>query len=420
VQTVAERRAKAAQAWAFDKEIVLVGAGTPIGIPGGADQCFPYSPHPEYRWLTGGARPGSILAFDPQEGWTHFTPAVTEAERVWDGVTVEPEGPYLADLEPWLEKRTGRPVAWLGVPLDITPTDRASSERAREVLSLVRRPKDEEEIALMERAAYATKEGHAKAVETIRPGVTERQIQIEMETAMLRAGATATGYASIVGTGTNSAVFHFTPGDRAVAPDDVVLIDAGAAVDGYVIDVTRTYAASGRFTSEQQEIYDAVNYVLARSIERCLPGQEWLEVHRLAALDLATRLVDLGIMKGHPESAVESEAIATFLPHGIGHMVGLGVRDASGTEPGRAGDRKAGGIRVRCDLPLRPGYVMTVEPGCYFIPALLNNADRREKFAEFIDWEKALALTSLGGVRLEDNILVTDNAPHNLTAAIPK
>lgn len=416
----AQRRKKTEEAWGLDKQIILIGAGTPIGIPGGADQCFPYSPHPEYHWLTGNARPGSILAYDPQEGWTHFTPAVTEAERVWDGVTVEPEGPYLADLEPWLAKRNGRPVAWLGEPNDLVEGDPDIAFIAREKLSFVRRPKDNEEIALMERAAKATAAGHAQAIETIRPGVTERQIQIEMEAAMFRAGATATGYASIVGTGANSAVFHFTPGDRTVAPNDLILIDAGAAVDGYVIDVTRTYPATGKFTPEQQDIYDAVKDVLEKSNDRCRPEAEWLEIHRLAALDLATRLVDLGILKGSPQSAVESEAIATFLPHGIGHMVGLGVRDASGAEPGRLGDQKAAGIRVRCDLRLRPGYVMTVEPGCYFIPTLLNNPQRREKFAEFIDWDKALAFTSIGGVRLEDNILVTEGTPKNLTALIPK
>ncbi len=412
------RRAKAAQAWGFKNEIVLIGAGTPMSIPGGADQCFPYNPHPEYRWLTEGNRPGSILAYDPAEGWTHFTPAVTEAERVWDGVTKEPEGPYLDALDPWLATRKDRPTVWLGVPNG--ESDKALTDRAREMLSYVRRPKDAGEIKLMERAAVATAAGHRKAVEAIRPGFTERQIQIEMEAEMFRAGATATGYASIVGTGTNSAVFHFTPGDRQVGFSDVVLIDAGAAVDGYVIDVTRTYSATGRFTAEQQGVYDVVLNVLNQSIARCRPGIEWLEIHHLAALDLATGLVDLGIMKGLPETLVENEAIALFLPHGIGHMVGLGVRDSGGAEPGRAGDQKAAGVRVRCDLPLRTGYVMTVEPGCYFIPAILNDPARREKFAEFVDWDKAVALTALGGIRLEDNILITDDEPRNLTAAIPK
>jgi len=415
---VEERRNKAAQAWDFKNEIVLIGAGTPVSIPGGADQCFPYTPHPEYRWLTENCRPGSVLAYDPLEGWTHFTPAVTEAERVWDGVTKEPEGPYLEDLAKWLEQRQNRPTVWLGVPNG--PADNALTEQAREKLTHVRRPKDASEIALMERAAQATKEGHRKAVETIRHGVTERQIQIEMEAEMFRAGATATGYNSIVGVGTNSAVFHFTPGDRKVALTDVVLIDAGAAVDGYVIDVTRTYPASGKFTPEQQAVYDVVLSVLNRSIERCRPGVEWLEIHRLAALDLATGLVHLGILKGNPETLVENEAIAMFLPHGIGHMVGLGVRDASGADPGRAGDRKAAGVRVRCDLVLQPGYVMTVEPGCYFIPAILNDPARREKFEEDVDWQKAEALTAMGGIRLEDNILITQGVPKNLTVEIPK
>lgn len=415
-QVIENRRAKAAACWNLHNEVVLIGAGSPIGIPGGLDQTFEYRVHPEYRWLTEEHRPGSVLAYDPQSGWTRFAPAVTEAERIWDGVTLEPEGPYLDELGAWLQARSNLDQLHLGA--GSTGSERESE--LREQLTHARRPKDELEIAKMAQATKATLSGHQEATRFIRPGVTERQIQIEIEAAFCRGGATRPGYSSIVGTGTNSAVFHFTPGSRIVKEEDVVLVDAGAEVDGYVIDVTRTYSANGKFTPQQQAIYDIVLDAEERAVNRCRTGMEWLHVHLTAALDMAQGLVDLGILKGTATSAVESDAMAMFFPHGIGHMVGLGVRDASGTLPGRTGDARAAGVRVRCDFPLAEGYIMTVEPGIYFIPALLNDQERRRRFVDHVDWNLVDEFMGMGGIRIEDNVLVTGGDPVNLTAEIPK
>lgn len=416
---VAARQAKTAQIWNLQNEVVLIGCGNPIGLPGGADQCYDFRPHTEYHWLTGENRPGSVLAFDPQEGWTRFTPAVTEMERVWDGISEEPAGPYLEDLTPWLEARKGRKIGFLGSITQDVPVDQDLTDQLRQGLFRARRPKDDHELDLMHKAMLATKAGHEAAAAFIQPGVTERQIQIELEAAFARAGADRPGYHSIVGAGPNSVVFHFTPSARQVAPGDLVLIDAGACVQEYIIDVTRTYPSTGAFTAEQQAIYDILLEAERKACDRCLPGQEWLEFHTLCALDLAAGLKDLGILKGSPESAIQSEAIAVFLPHGIGHMVGLGVRDASGAAPGRSGENRASGIRVRCDLPLEPGFVMTVEPGLYFIPALINDPARREKFAHEIDWETVDRYRDFGGMRIEDNVLITETQPINLTIDIP-
>ncbi len=109
-----------------------------------------------------------------------------------------------------------------------------------------------------------------------------------------------------------------------------------------------------------------------------------------------------------------------FFPHGLGHMVGLGVRDGSGLLPGRTKDPRPALKSLRMDLPLAPGYVVTVEPGLYFIPALLNDPARRARFRDCVNWALVESLLSLGGVRIEDNVLVTNGAPENLTSAIPK
>jgi Xaa-Pro aminopeptidase len=413
------RRDRTASIWNLNDEIVLIGCGNPIGIPGGADQCYDFRSHYEYRWLTNETRPGSILAYDPREGWTRFTPSVTEAERVWDGVSDEPAGPYLDEFQSWIESRSGRKIAFLGAVTHEVRADTALTDLLRRGLLQVRRSKDEFELDRMSVAVETTKAGHDAARNFIRPGVTERQIQIEMEAAFFRAGADRPGYGSIVGTGPNSVVFHFTPSQRAVSSDDVVLIDAGAEVDGYVADVTRTYPADGKFSSRQQNIYDVLLDAQRKACDRCRVGVEWLDFHTLCALDLAAGLSQLGIFKVGGEQAVESEAFALFMPHGIGHMVGLGVRDASGAAPGRIGESKAAGVRVRCDLPLEKGFIMTVEPGIYFIPALLNDPARREKFANEIDWQVVDSYLDFGGMRIEDNVLVTDGDPVNLTIEIP-
>lgn len=411
MQAFEERRRRAAQAWELNDEVVLITAGRPISKPGGLDQTFPYFPHPDYRWLTGAKREGGVLVYDPQDGWSHFEPPTSEMERIW-GAGPEPIGRPIGELEEWLKAREGKTVRRLGADRD--------AEDLESALWHVRRRKDAEDLRLLAPAIEATKAAHVAAAEAIRVGTTEREVQIELEAAAYRAGATAMGYASIVGSGPNSAVFHFEPGARRIREGEFVLVDAGAEVDGYTADVTRTYSPSGGFDVNHQWVYEVVLHALKAATEACRVGAEWGEVHLVAASRIAASLNEAGIFRCSPEEALESEAIALFLPHGVGHMVGLGVRDASGPAPGRKGDRRFGGIRVRMDLPLEEGYLVTVEPGLYFVPPLLKDPARREKFAAQVNWAAVEPFLGMGGVRLEDNVLVTTDGPKNLTIEIPK
>ena len=157
----------------------------------------------------------------------------------------------------------------------------------------------------------------------LQPGATERRIQIEMEAEFFRSGAACTAYDTIVGSGPNAAVLHFAPTERTLQRGEVLLIDAGAEIEGYAADVTRTYPVGGEFNAEQQAIYDFVLVAERNGIARCVPGKEYREIHLEANVDLARGLVDFGLLKGNAESLVEREAQALFFPHGIGHMVGL-------------------------------------------------------------------------------------------------
>ncbi|MBB6052575.1 aminopeptidase P N-terminal domain-containing protein [Armatimonas rosea] len=406
------RRARAAAAWGTD-EIVLVHAGGQIGRPGGQDQCFPFKVHPHFRWLTGLSVRDAVLAYDPSDGWTEFFPTVTAMDTVWEGLLPLNRGRALSELPAWLEARQGKAITHLGAGHDSTtsPLEQKTLE--------ARRPKDEAELLLMYRAVSATAAGFAAAREALREGLTERQLQIEIETAFARAGATAVAYDTIVGFGPTSAIFHAEPGSRALAVGEQVLVDAGAEVEGYCADVTRTLPGPSGFTSQQAELLAILDGVERAACLACRPGVEWHDIHRQAARGIAFGLKDLGILRCSPDEALETEAIALFFPHGVGHLLGLGVRDASGVGPGRGEKRRCCGVTPRCDLKLEPGFLATVEPGIYFIPALLNDPANREKYAPQVDWEVLERWLVPGGFRIEDDILVTDSEPINLTSEIP-
>ena len=416
---LAARRHRLAAALPLGEALLVVGAGRPQPLPEISDQTYPFRSHAEYFYLTGADCADGVVAYDPRDGeWLSFVPTVTEAERVWEGRTQEPGRPH-SEFSAWLAARPGRPVAHLGALRPDVPVDAALNARIRERFHHARRPKDAAELATLRAAAAATAAGYSVLPPLLRPGITERALQIELEAAFFRAGGIQTGYGTIVGTGSNSAVLHFSPSARAARAGDFVLIDAGAEIDRYTADVTRTYVV-GEPTPFQRDLYQTVLAAQERAIARCVPGAEWTDIHLACAVDLVAGLVAMDVMRGQPTSLVEQEAHTLFFPHGLGHMVGLGVRDGSGLLPGRAKNPRPSLRTLRMDLPLAPGYVVTVEPGLYFIPPLLQDPARRATYRDAVNWPLVDQHLDLGGVRIEDNILVTAATPENLTAAIPK
>jgi Xaa-Pro aminopeptidase len=417
-----ERRDRIAAALGLKNELLLIGAGQPIALPENTDQTYPFRSHTEYFYLTGNDSAGGVLAFDPKDGpdaWVSFVPEVTDAERTWEG-RVQPEGTPIAALESWLTTRRGRPLVLLGEPIRGVVADPALVGSARDKFRHARRAKDAVEIDLLRRAARATAAGFSALLQAIRPGITERQLQIELEAGFFRAGADRTGYSTIVGAGPNSAILHFSPSSRAAAAGDLLLVDAGAEVERYVIDVTRTYVVGGKPDPFQRDLYEIVLAAEETGVAGCVVGAEWKEVHLRVATQMTDGLVELGFFRGSAESLVEQGAHQLFFPHGLGHMVGLGVRDASGLFPGRQKDERPMLSNLRMDLPLEENYVITVEPGLYFIPVVLNDPANRERYQECVNWEFAERHYNLGGIRIEDNVFVTADGPVVLTKDIPK
>ena len=441
---VTERRERAAARWDLDRGVVLVPAGLMLPIAG-TDQFHEYHAHPEHRYLAGVGQPGGVLAFDAGEGWTLFVPQPEAAQRVWTG-----DGPSLAavgdvsglarvraapELGAWLERRRGEPVAVIGND-DLTlrageygveswnslefATDEDENERLRTVVAELRRAKDANELALMREAAAATHRGHMAGLGKARAGMSERALQIEIEVEFFRAGAERTAYGSIVGGGPNAATLHFAPTAREFGEGELILVDAGAEVGGYASDVTRTYPVGARFEGVQRDLYQLVLDVQERGIAGARPGVEYKDLHLAASVEIAQGLTDLGLLRGNAEGLVERDAPALFFPHGLGHMLGLATHDAGGCLEGRAPSDRPTLRYLRADLPLQPGYVVTIEPGIYFIRALLEDADLRERYRNDVDWGRVDGLLDFGGIRIEDDVLVTEDEAEVLSAATPK
>ncbi len=419
---LAARRARIAAALGLTNEILLIGAGRPVPLPENTDQTYPFRSHADYFYLAGRECIGGVLAFDPRlgprRGWVSFVPKITEAERVWDTRTQDP-GVLMSKFAPWLKARGRRPRLVIGSPVPGIEGDARASARLREGFLHARRPKDAIELAEIRRACAATARGYAAVARRLRPGVSERALQIELEAAFLRGGADRPGYASIVGGGPQSGVLHSEPSRRPVRRGEFVLIDAGAEVGRYVTDVTRTFVVGGKLRGFQRDLHQLVCAVERAAVARCGPGAEWKDIHLAAAVELTAGLVEMKVMRGRAETLVERKAHRLFFPHGIGHLVGLGVRDASGRLPGRRRNTSPALENLRMDLPLAAGYVTTVEPGIYFIAALLNDPGRRRRFRDCVNWKLATEHIKTGGVRVEDTVLVTKDGPVNLTAAIP-
>ena len=419
-KAIARRRRAVEAQWHTVDAVVVIGAGVPIPIPGRADRVYPFFAHSEYFYLTDRQRAGAVLAYDPQEGWTEFVPVAGTDERLWSGGTTDEEGTPVSKLGPWLEKRRGRLFAQLGSPVPDAPSNPEIVAELRAGLDRIRRVKDDVELARMRVASDATRAGFAAAVRVVAPGISERALQIEIEAEFFRSGADAVAYDSIVASGQNAAVLHHLPTPRVLAVGELVLIDAGAEYRCYDCDVTRTYPVSGRFSPEQADVYALVSNVQRATIARCRAGVEYRDVHLSAAVDIARGLIDLGFLSGSATDLVEEGASALFFPHGIGHMVGLGVRDAGGYLPGRSRSQAPALRFLRIDLPLEAGHVVTVEPGIYFPPHVLDDPDIRRQHRNSVRWDRVDKLRGFGGVRIEDNVLIRDDGNEVLTRAIPK
>ncbi|PHM33268.1 Xaa-Pro aminopeptidase [Xenorhabdus innexi] len=250
--------------------------------------------------------------------------------------------------------------------------------------------KSETELEILRKAGQISAQAHTRAMQRCRPDMFEYQLEAEIQHEFTFQGARYPAYNTIVGSGENACILHYIENDRRMKDGDLVLIDAGCEYEGYAGDITRTFPVNGKFTRPQREIYDIVLKSLNVSLELYKPGTSMSEVTAQVVRIMVEELVKLGIMHGEVEYLIETNAYRQFFMHGLSHWLGLDVHDV-------------GHYGVDKDRILEPGMVLTVEPGLYIAP----DADVPSEYRGI-------------GVRIEDDILITESGNENLTEYVVK
>lgn len=309
---------------------------------------------------------------------------------------------------------------WLGT------TELAPSEALVKAIVEQRLVKSPEEIRQMEIALAITRQMHITAMKESRPGIKEAQLAGQVEgIALATEGQLA--YPAILTV--NGQTLHNHHHGNVLQSGQLVLGDFGteAPHTHYASDITRTWPVDKTFTSQQKEIYQIVLDAEMAVIEALKPGVRFMDMHLLAAKIITEGLQKLGLMKGDADAAVEAGAYALFFPHGLGHAIGLDVHDMEDLgedHVGYAGELERStqfGLKsLRFARTVQPGHVLTVEPGLYFIPELIEQWQKEQRHADFINYDKLTPYLNFSGVRIEDNVLITEDGHRVLGPAIPK
>ena len=295
-------------------------------------------------------------------------------------------------------------------------------ELTKAIISL-RLTHDPASLAQLRDAAAVTVEAHKAGMAATRNAQIEAGVRAAMESVIISQNMTC-AYPSIVTV--QGEVLHSEHYHNPLQTGDLLLADVGAETSmGWAADVTRTWPVSGKFSPTQRAIYDVVLAAHDACIEGISPGVEYRDIHLLAARIMAEGLVDLGILRGDVDDLVEMDAHALFFVHGIGHLIGLDVHDMedlgdlAGYEAGRVRSSRFGLGFLRLNRVLRSGMLVSIEPGFYQVPAILNNPETRAKYKDLVKWDELEKFADVRGIRIEDDILVIEGGREVLTGKLP-
>ena len=313
---------------------------------------------------------------------------------------------------------------WLGIELDNVNNN--SSKNLIQAVVKQRSIKSCEEVEEIEKALKISYLMNTLAMRASRKGVLEQEVYGAIEGLALGMG---NGVSFPIIFTVNGEILHNHHHNNLMKDGDLALLDSGAESQlHYASDITRTFPVSGKFTSKQKDIYNIVLDSQLNAIKMIKPEISYKDVHLESAKVITTGLKDIGLMKGSVDDAVTAGAHALFFPHGLGHMMGLDVHDMEGLGEGYVGYDKEterseqfGLAYLRLAKKIHTGFVITVEPGIYFIPQLFENWRKDNKNSDFINYDKVLEYLDFGGIRIEDDILVTENGASVLgRSPIPK
>jgi Xaa-Pro aminopeptidase len=300
-----------------------------------------------------------------------------------------------------------------------------SSKKLIKAVVAQRTFKSEEEVVEIEKALDISYEMYKLAMKNSKIGMYEKEIAGAVEGLVLSKGSLISF--PIIFT-IHGEVLHGHSHENLMKDGDIIVMDSGAESPlHYASDITRTYPVSGKFTNIQKDIYNIVLAANIGSIEKMRPGVSFKEVHLHAAKIVAENMIQLGFMKGNADDAVAAGAHALFFPHGLGHQMGLDVHDMEGLGENYVGyDNRVkrsdqfGLAYLRYAKPMEPGLVLTVEPGIYFMPELIAQWKSQNKYSEFINYDKVEKTIGFGGIRIEDDVLVTEKGHRVLGKLIAK
>ena len=332
----------------------------------------------------------------------------------------------------------GRPVHWLppyrasqAVELaallgrDVEMVAAGASQSLMRAIVAQRAIKSDEEIAEIDRAVAISAEMHLAVMREARPGMVERELAARVE-AIAQARGGRLSFPTILTVHGETLHNHYR--GNTLESGRLLLVDCGAeAPSHYAGDLSRTFPVDREFTGRQKEIYQVALAAHESAVARLAPGVPFREVHLCACREIAAGLGALGLMKGDPDEAVAAGAHAFFFQCGTGHMMGLDVHDMENLGEDLVGydssverSRQFGLKSLRLARPLEPGFVLTVEPGIYFIPELFDRWGAEKRFAEFIDYARVEAYRDFGGLRSEEEFVVTDDGARRLGPDLPK
>jgi Xaa-Pro aminopeptidase len=434
-----ERRARLQQR--LDGVAVFVsGFSRPRNFAGNR---YPFRAESHFLYLVGQALEGAALVIDPTSA-VLYAPEPDPEEELWSGPMPRleqlselcglevkplgeiqvPEGAMTLPAQDWESALFQGELLGRDVDPGSGPELEGPSISLAEALIELRLQHDAAAVSQLRQAAWGTAAAHRAGLLATRLGSREAAVRAAMEAAFVAWGYVPS-YNPIVTT--HGEVLHAVRSDGLLGAGDLLLADVGAETpEGWAGDVTRTWPVSGQFSSTQRAIYEVVLASQLAAIEKVRPGVRYRDVHRTAARVVVEGLVALGILAGDPKELFELGAAALFFPHGVGHLLGLDVHDMedlgdrAGYAPGRARATTPGDKYLRLDRDLVPGMALTIEPGFYQIKHLLERPEevgalephlRREVLARFAD---------VRGIRIEDDVLVTESGSEVLTEGIPK
>ena len=384
------------------------------------DEAAPFRQRRFFYYLSGCNLADSYLTYDiPSEKLTLFIPPIEPEEVIWSGLpmTVE-EAKEKYDVD---EVKTTKDVnshlaststsaqsTIFAIPEQISDdiTFLSYKQKSFDLLKLAietcRITKSDYEVALLRKANAISTEGHIAVMKAGPQARNETELEAVFLKSCLERNAKNQSYHSIVAAGENGATLHYTPNDAPINNQTLLLLDAGCEWDNYCADITRTFPLKGAFTDESLAIYKIVLEMQRQTIAVLKSGILWDGVHELAHKVLIDGLLKLGILKGDASEILKKRTSVAFMPHGLGHYLGMDTHDTGGNANYKDTDSLFKYLRVRGNLPAKS--VVTVEPGCYFCRFIIEPYLKDEEHAKYIDKEVLDRYWSVGGVRIEGKI----------------